>query len=94
MQALPETWYQADQTQIDTLSLAEYLLELSKLVLEKACAHDIHETILSSSQGTQVFMDWKIEVENLNTILTTSAPSSALTRDALKSSSNPTSILT
>ena len=77
-------WYQADQTQIDTLSLAEYLLELSKLVLEKAWAHDIHETILSSSQGTQVFMDWKIKVENLNAILTTSAPGSALTRDALK----------
>jgi hypothetical protein len=29
-------------------------------------------------------MDWKIEVENLNVILTTSAPSLALTRDALK----------
>jgi hypothetical protein len=77
-------WYQADQTWIDTLSLAEYLLELSKLVLKKAWAHDIRETILSSSKGTQVFMDWKIKVENFNVILTTSAPSSALTRDALK----------
>ena len=77
-------WYQADQTRIDTLTLDQYLTELAQLVLEKNWAHDILETILSSSQGTQPFMDWKIEVENLNAILTTSAPTKALTKDQLK----------
>jgi hypothetical protein len=77
-------WYQADQTRIDGLTLNEYLLELSQLVLEKNWAHDILETILSSSQGCCIFIDWKIEIENLNVILTTSAPSWALTRDQLK----------
>jgi hypothetical protein len=74
-------WYQADQTQIDVLFLDGYLTELSQLVLEKKWAHDILETILSSSQ---VFIDWKIEIENLNAIFTTSAPKKALTRAKLK----------
>jgi hypothetical protein len=77
-------WYQADQTCIDGLTLDEYLLELSQLVLEKIWAHDILETILSSSQGLCVFIDWKIKIENLNPILATSTPSQALTRDQLK----------
>jgi hypothetical protein len=50
-------WYQADQTWIDALSLDAYLTELAQLVLEKNWSHDILETILSSSQGNQVFMD-------------------------------------
>jgi hypothetical protein len=53
-------------------------------VLEKNWVHNILETILSSSQDTQVFMDWKIELENLNAILTTSAPTKALTKAQLK----------
>jgi hypothetical protein len=77
-------WYQADQIQIDALSLDEYLKELMLLVLEKNWVHDILETILSSSQGTQVFMDWKIELENLNAILITSAPTKVLTKAQLK----------
>jgi hypothetical protein len=77
-------WYQADQTRIDALSLNEYLKELMLLVLEKNWVHDILKTILPSSQGTQVFMDWKIEIENLNAILTTSTPTKALTKAQLK----------
>lgn len=77
-------WYQADQTRINTLTLDQYLKELSLLVLEKNWAHDILEAILSSSQGSQPFMDWKIEMENLNAILTTSAPTKALSKDQLK----------
>jgi hypothetical protein len=56
-------WYQADQAWIDTLTLNQYLVELMLLVLEKNWAHDILKTILSSSQGDQVFMDQKIELE-------------------------------
>jgi hypothetical protein len=77
-------WYQADQTRIDTLTLDEYLAELTLLVLEKNWAHNILEAILSSSQGLQPFMDWKIEMENLNAILTTSTPLKALTKVQLK----------
>ena len=47
-----------------------YLLELSQLVLERNWSHNILETILSSSQGNCIFIDWKIEIENLNAILT------------------------
>ena len=67
-------WYQADQSRIDGLTLDTYLLELLQLVLERNWAHDILETILSSSQGNCVFIDWKIEMENLNMILVTSGP--------------------
>jgi hypothetical protein len=77
-------WYQADQTRINALTLDEYLAELTLLVLEKNWAHDILEAILSSSQGLQPFMDWKIEMENLNAILTTSTPLKALSKDQLK----------
>ena len=77
-------WYQADQTRIDGLILDAYLLELSQLVLERNWSHDILKTILSSSQGNQVFIDWKIELENLNAILATSAPTKALTKAELK----------
>ena len=77
-------WYQADQTRIDALSLEAYLTELALLVLEKNWSHDILEKILSSSQGNQVFIDWKIELENLNAILATSIPTKALTKAELK----------
>jgi hypothetical protein len=43
-------WHQADQTQIDGLSLDAYLMELSKLILEKNWAHKILKTMLSSSK--------------------------------------------
>jgi hypothetical protein len=77
-------WYQEDQIRIDALTLDAYLAELTLLVLEKNWAHDILKAILSSSQGLQPFMDWKIEMENLNAILTTSAPCKALSKDQLK----------
>ena len=67
-------WYQANQSRINSLTLDTYLLELSQLVLERNWAHDILETILSSSQGNHVCIDWKIEMENLNTIFATSGP--------------------
>ena len=76
-------WYQADQTQIDGLTLDTYLLELSQLVLKRNWSHNILETILTSSQGNCIFINWKIEIENLN-VLTTLALTWALTRDQLK----------
>jgi hypothetical protein len=82
-------WYQADQTRIDALTLDQYLKELALLVLEKNWAHDILEAILSSSQGSQPFMDWKIEMENLNAILTTSAPSKVQLKVQLQLNLNP-----
>ncbi|KIJ42796.1 hypothetical protein M422DRAFT_133487, partial [Sphaerobolus stellatus SS14] len=62
-------WYQADHTQINTSFLEEYLVELAILILDKTWAHDIHTKILASKQGNKLFIDWKIELENLNTIL-------------------------
>ena len=72
-------WYQAGQARINELTLDQYLEELSKLVLEKNWAHKIQDTIISSKQGDRPFIDWKIEMENLNAILTTSSLSHALT---------------
>ena len=77
-------WYQAGQTRIDALTLTQYLEELADLVLEKNWAHKIWDTIISSRQGSRTFIDWKIEIENLNAILKTSSPSHALTEDGLK----------
>ena len=72
-------WYQAGQARIDALTLEKYLEELSNLVLEKNWAHKIRDTIISSKQGDRPFIDWKIEMENLNAILTTSSKTHALT---------------
>lgn len=77
-------WYQAGQARIDQLMLMQYLNKLAKLILEKNWAHKIWGTIISSKQNNQVFIDWKIELENLNAILTTSSLSHALTDDSLK----------
>ncbi|KAF8222677.1 hypothetical protein L208DRAFT_1522230 [Tricholoma matsutake] len=77
-------WYQADQIWIDSLSLEEYLRELSTFVLDKNWAHNILEKVLSSKQGSKVFIDWKIKMENLNAILSTSSPIHVLSRDVLK----------
>ena len=77
-------WYQAGQARIDALTLNQYLEELSKLVLEKNWAHKIQDTIISSKQGDRPFIDWKIELKNLNAILTTSSPTHALSENALK----------
>lgn len=77
-------WYQAGQARIDALTLDQYLEELAKLVLEKNWAHKIRDTIISSKQGDRPFIDWKIEIENLNAILTTSSPTHALTEAGLK----------
>ncbi|KIJ42073.1 hypothetical protein M422DRAFT_137875, partial [Sphaerobolus stellatus SS14] len=62
-------WYQVGQTRIDTLTLTQYLAELAILVLEKGWDHDVCTEILSSKQGNQHFIGWKIEIENLNAIL-------------------------
>ena len=77
-------WYQAGQARINALTLEKYLEELSNLVLEKNWAHKIWDTIISSKQGNRTFIDWKIEVETLNAILTTSSPPHALTKASLK----------
>ena len=66
------------------LTLDQYLEELAKLVLEKNWAHKIRDTIISSKQGDRPFIDWKIKIENLNAILTTSSPTHALTEAGLK----------
>jgi hypothetical protein len=60
------------------------LNELVKLVLDKNWDHQIRQQILSSKQGNHVFIDWKIELENLNAILTTSSPTCALNSASLK----------
>ncbi|KAF8992260.1 hypothetical protein BDQ17DRAFT_1369731 [Cyathus striatus] len=67
-------WYNSDTTCIDALTLEAYLLELSKLVLLKNWGKKIRNQILSSTQGSKSFMDWKIELENLNAILISTSP--------------------
>ncbi|KAF8994179.1 hypothetical protein BDQ17DRAFT_1431204 [Cyathus striatus] len=71
-------WYNSDSKHIDVLTLDAYLLELSKLVLKKNWATKLRNKILSSHQGSKPFMDWKIELENLNAVLITTSPSHAL----------------
>ncbi|KAF8998775.1 hypothetical protein BDQ17DRAFT_775043 [Cyathus striatus] len=73
-------WYTGDSSRIDGLLLEAYLLELARLVLPKNWASKIRNQILSSTQGSKRFMDWKIELENLNAILTTTSPTHALDR--------------
>ncbi|KAF9004210.1 hypothetical protein BDQ17DRAFT_1304961 [Cyathus striatus] len=78
-------WYHSDSTRIDALSLDAYLQELAKLVLPRNWAVKVRNQILSSTQGTKRFMNWKIELENLNAILTTTSPTHALDKStALK----------
>lgn len=78
-------WYQADQARIDALTLDAYIAELADLALERNWSHKMREEILSSRQGDREFMDWKVEIENKNAILATSAAAFSLTKAALKS---------
>jgi hypothetical protein len=57
---------------------------MSSLVLDTDWAHDILETILSTKQGHHAFIDWKIEIENLNSILASLAPTLTLTKVQLQ----------
>ena len=77
-------WYQADKVWIDALTLDLYLEELAALTLDKNWAHTLHEEILNSQQRDHPFIDWKIEVENLNAILTTLVPTRALSTPGIK----------
>jgi len=73
------SWYTSDRVRIDALTLKEYLKELSDLTLEKNWAHLIRQQILSAKQPDKTrFIDWKIELENLNALLVTSSPTHAL----------------
>ncbi|KAF8977605.1 hypothetical protein BDQ17DRAFT_1426578 [Cyathus striatus] len=71
-------WYNSDTKHIDGLTLEAYLLKLSKLVLKKNWAIILHNEILSSHQGSKYFMNWKIELENLNAVLITTSPAHTL----------------
>jgi hypothetical protein len=77
-------WYQGDQKCIDSLTLEQYLEELAAITLEKNWAHLIREEILTTAQGNWKFIEWKIEMKNLNAVLTTSAKTFTLTPTALK----------
>ncbi|KAF8963212.1 hypothetical protein BDZ97DRAFT_1758710, partial [Flammula alnicola] len=80
-----QAWYYADMARIDKLTLDEYIAELSALVLDKNWAHQIRQQILSAKQPEATrFVDWRIEIENLNSLLTTSAKRYALTTTALR----------
>ncbi|KIJ43778.1 hypothetical protein M422DRAFT_169546, partial [Sphaerobolus stellatus SS14] len=69
---------------IDKLTLAQYLEELVEHVLKKNWESHLRQEILASKQGDRHFIDWKVELENLNAILITSTPTYALTSDGLK----------
>uniref|UniRef100_A0A8H8CNN1 Uncharacterized protein n=1 Tax=Psilocybe cubensis TaxID=181762 RepID=A0A8H8CNN1_PSICU len=79
-----QAWYQSGSDRIDKLSLDAYIKELAELVLDKNWAHQIKQQILSAKQpdGTR-FVDWRIEIENLNALLLTSSKKHAFTKDAL-----------
>ena len=77
-------WYQASQVRIDVLTLDQYLDELTGLTLDHNWVHTLREEILNSHQGSCAFINWKIEMENLNSILITSAPTKSLTAATLK----------
>jgi len=79
------SWYHGDQTRIDKLTLHQYLEELAELMLDRNWAHYLKMEILSSRQGNQEFVFWKIEVETKNAILKNTAPTYAMTPEALKS---------
>ncbi|KIJ35834.1 hypothetical protein M422DRAFT_261787 [Sphaerobolus stellatus SS14] len=68
----------------DSVMEPSYLTKLTALVLKKNWDIKIRQQILASKQGDREFIDWKIEVENLNAIFTTSAPMQALKAEALK----------
>ncbi|KAF9539664.1 hypothetical protein CPC08DRAFT_824534 [Agrocybe pediades] len=80
-----QAWYQGSQDRIDALTLDEYIAELSALVLDKNWAHQIRQKIISARQPENTrFVDWRIELENLNALLTSAAKSYAVTEEALR----------
>ncbi|PPQ72242.1 hypothetical protein CVT25_003766 [Psilocybe cyanescens] len=80
-----QAWYQSGSERIDGLTLSQYIQELVDLVLDKNWAHQIKQQILSAKQpeGSR-FVDWRIEVENLNALLITSSKKHSFTEGALR----------
>ena len=79
------SWYVSDSDRIDKLTLAEYIQELADLVLEKNWAHHLRQEILTSRQPeATTFMDWRIELENKNALLRSSAPTFIISDDAFR----------
>ncbi|KAF5319287.1 hypothetical protein D9619_008691 [Psilocybe cf. subviscida] len=77
-------WYRASTRRIDALTLDEFFREVRAIVLEPTWAHDLREEILRYEQGDQKFTDFKIHMENLNSLLKSMSSIHALTEDALK----------
>ncbi|KAF9550319.1 hypothetical protein CPC08DRAFT_768931 [Agrocybe pediades] len=71
-----QAWYQGSQDCINALTLNEYIAEILALVLDKNWAHQIQPE-------NTCFVDWRIELENLNALLTSAAKSYAVTEKAL-----------
>ncbi|PPQ80491.1 hypothetical protein CVT25_001758, partial [Psilocybe cyanescens] len=80
-----QAWYQSGSDRIDRLTLSEYIQELANLVLDKNWAHQIKQQILLAKQpeGSR-FVDWRIEVENLNALLITSSKKHSFAEGALR----------
>ncbi|KAF8169369.1 hypothetical protein BJ912DRAFT_839887, partial [Pholiota molesta] len=80
-----QNWYVTQMDRIDKLSLDEYIAELSAFALDKNWAHHTKQQIHSAKQPENSrFVDWRIEIENLNAILNTSAKKFALSEGALR----------
>lgn len=80
-------WYNAGQARIDKLSLAAYLTELAALTLPRGWQNTLRGEILSArmtDHPDMSFLDWKIMIENKNSILALVSSDKVLTPEALQ----------
>lgn len=81
-----EMWYQADQTRIDKLTLAEYVKELATQTLPEDWQTKFRRTITTAKMKEgEPFSEWAHRNQNLCAILTTIAPTFAISNVALQS---------
>ncbi|KAF8952196.1 hypothetical protein BDZ97DRAFT_2083726 [Flammula alnicola] len=80
-----QEWYRVNEKRLDKLTLDEYMVELGELVLDRDWAYAARAALLSARQPeTLTFRYWQTELENKNALLTASAPTFALSEDALR----------
>ncbi|KAG6901290.1 hypothetical protein C0995_014034 [Termitomyces sp. Mi166 len=78
------TWYHANQSRIDSMTLEQYLHELQRFALPHHWQTKVHDTILGSYQGNTAFADWVVVLQNLNARLKNTRSKHTLSDTSLK----------
>ncbi len=76
-----QSWYMANQEQINNMSFSRYMAELCQVWLPSDWERTLRGKVLSTKQGEQTFWEWVVDIQNVNMLLQGIA--SYLSKDAI-----------